>query len=340
MSTDEANVTSLLQLLGSVLQERVSVYPVEGGPAISDAHTSKEDAMRLAVQSALYEVAWTSGASRFDEEHQTASFMGHLASNLTWYAIAWAYSQDEETGLCLPEVFWSGHTKHPGTNKDSPQYQSSETQTGMDFGVIALDPEGREYRIALFQAKMAKAKDAAHIKQGEFDADLEFSIHYSKTGYRQIEAMEKTQKKGNEKAHVKTSWCHFAVWHSEYLRYPQRVSLDQVLSKVGQVEPKLKKAELNHTDEALSEVVFDTITGGGSGESYLTIDAGLVSDFINQIVELMPRIQIFAVDEGGRGEMGETLSKTNMKLYSQSAHTLKGGVVRRDRDFIPTTPGI
>ena len=65
---------------------------------------------------------WTSGARNFDEEHQTASFMGLLTSNLTWHLpMAGAQGEDGDT-LQFPEISWAHFGK------------AAESRKGADFG--------------------------------------------------------------------------------------------------------------------------------------------------------------------------------------------------------------
>ena len=105
--------------------------------------------IRLAVCRAMHELLWTSGRAGFGEEHQTASLMGHLTSQVGWYARL-AATEAEATGnegFAMPDIRWAH------------QERGQEARTGVDFGLLC-NPSGEdapdtEVRLVLLQAKRA-----------------------------------------------------------------------------------------------------------------------------------------------------------------------------------------
>lgn len=106
--------------------------------------TTPEQVINLACHQAAVDLAASSGSASLGEEHQTAAFMGHLATNLAWFSVAAIASEDtaDQSGL-VPQVSWA--------------YQSGpdEAVFGADFGLIRhLGGPADRIRLVLFQAKI------------------------------------------------------------------------------------------------------------------------------------------------------------------------------------------
>ena len=328
--------TTILQLAAFLLRDRISANELKGGPVLGEEEqfATWEDAIALAVWTSLYEVAWTSGSSGFDEEHQTASFFGHLASNLTWYSLLFAFSQDDPTELHVPQVFWSGHTKHPPEDKTSSAFTASEPQTGMDFGIISYLPSEKLYRIALFQAKRA-------------DSNNSFQLVFN-----QAKQMSLTQEKGHSESNSKNSWCHFAIWfHGQTTStkwFPASIPLDIVLpwalNKRNKEKNKLKEEQKTcmipktNNFKQLSSIIIEVITGSedtffNQPKKYLSINEKCILNVIDQIIELMPGLTFTVVNAEGEGGIGVLQSCKNIEFRPQNAVSTMGKVVRRSHDF-------
>lgn len=118
---------------------------IEGGAGV----------LQLAVTQAVHEMMWTSTAAGFDEEHHTASLMGHLASNIGWYALLhrWSLPPDPDPDQELaepPQLHWAYQGRH------------REAAVGADFG-LAIRAAGDKVRIALFQAKSVQHGQQADV---------------------------------------------------------------------------------------------------------------------------------------------------------------------------------
>ena len=104
--------------------------------------------IRLVVCRAVHDLLRTSGRAGFGEEHQTASLMGHLASQVDWYGrLAAAEAAASSVELVLPDIRWAHQEKN------------QEARTGVDFGLLC-NPSGEngpdtEVRLVLLQAKRA-----------------------------------------------------------------------------------------------------------------------------------------------------------------------------------------
>lgn len=125
-----------------------------GEKAISNAqgrcygiHSGEKDVTLFAVMQAVHELLWSSASAGFDEEHQTASFMGHLSGNYGWYSLAanmqsvFSENPDHVPPVNLPEILWAA------------QSHKEESVLGSDF-IVAAERDDGSYRVVLFQAKM------------------------------------------------------------------------------------------------------------------------------------------------------------------------------------------
>lgn len=102
----------------------------------------------LAIVQAIHEMLWTSTEKGFDEEHHTASLMGHFSTNLAWYMLN-AYSSRVLVGNSTTALSGLYDIKWATQNKQS------EARTGGDFALAFPTPD-KTFKILLFQAKCAK----------------------------------------------------------------------------------------------------------------------------------------------------------------------------------------
>lgn len=107
-----------------------------------------EQVINLACHQAAVDLAASSGSASLGEEHQTAAFMGHLATNLAWLSIAAIASQDAADHEDLvPQVSWAYQSK------------PDEAVLGADFGLIRhLGGTPDRIRLVLFQAKVPESQ--------------------------------------------------------------------------------------------------------------------------------------------------------------------------------------
>lgn len=127
---------------------------------IGQAEGQKEtqtQVVRLAVCRAVYDLLFTSGRAGFGEEHQTASFMGHLASQIGWYS-----------RLAAAEEASSGNEFNPPDIRWAHQEKTQEAESGVDFGLLCNPSGGKEgnteVRLILLQAKRSY-RDASGIER-------------------------------------------------------------------------------------------------------------------------------------------------------------------------------
>lgn len=288
---------------------------------------------QAAVLASVCDVLATSGAAGFGEEHHTASFMGHLMTNLHWFSMLEGWSQPPGAKTSTPRISWAY------------QGRDDEAVSGADFGLVVRPLDGSPDRVALYQAKLSSSlvkSQATSISIGhligEPAPDL---VRYggfvrSANAWRdevpapdavlfdgpryQIEALFSSQLRGREVSGSLAPWCHYAVWHKQAIggrktpRWAQTVSVIDVLAAQPTnpiVRPGTYHVGRDRPD--LSKAVIDVLVGNDE-DTYLEVLPDALPTLLSRVAVLFPGVQFVAVDEGDSGGLDSDLDAAGLSV--------------------------
>lgn len=294
----------------------------------SNANPS-EKIVRLAVYRSVYEMMWTSGLANFNEEHQTASLMGHLTSNFAWYTRLAASDDDGEVDD-LPEILWASQAHH------------EEAKTGSDFAIISNisnDDKNINVRIVLFQAKKSYSKNdgnedfsISHVTGQPKDIDLSqemklllsagqeelardlspqvmreveeiIAIDAPKPRY-QLESLLRSHFLGRSLETSRNQWCFYVIWHKAvqgFVKEPTVFSAGSISASL--FEKNDWKTPGRHKITADYSFFSDLISSSISNPKYdcgITVPIGSINQFMVNVCKILPKLNI-AVASKSRG---------------------------------------
>lgn len=147
----------------AVLQLRARIDREGQGYALApdklDRLLSVRSVLNAAVAQSIQEMVWTATQAGMDEETRTASFLGHLTSNLNWYTTMAALPWPQEEPVVPCTVYWAQQERH------------IEAWRGSDFGLTVRTGEDT-LRVALYQAKRAGSDRGTNLYRDVSDPAL------------------------------------------------------------------------------------------------------------------------------------------------------------------------
>jgi hypothetical protein len=308
----------------------------------------KASLLRLATTQAIHEMLWTSSVAGFDEEHHTASLMGHLATNLGWYALMRHWTPDSAGSA--PASTCDLHWAH--------QSKSREAIYGGDFG-IALREGPDQFKIALFQAKRVEAGQMVDVKRGPkkdepkaiADEDLKALIdHESFPGApdreksHQLYKLAYTDWYGNEILKQYNSekedypvWAHYVFWHqtaegSESVRAPTVQPVWDVIKSIRETRRERANESISASDLKISSGGIDFIELISNGLRYEKKEYGLTVNYkeanalLGKLASLLPTM-LLADETGSGGGVGPWQALVGDKMHVSPASAISASTI-------------
>lgn len=306
----------------------------ETGQFVASVRGSKPvgKVVRLAVHHAVHEMLWTSGVLDYDEEHQTASLMGHLTAHFGWYTRA-ALENDELEGEQLPRIRWGGQSRR------------KEATTGADF-ILICDVDAAEgpddyVRLALFQAKKTKhprrgiesfaidhvtgtpklsvvsddmitlmaaiGEEMAGDPSPESRAAVDQVLTQPAIKPRyQLESLLRTYFLGRRLTRERKQWCFYALWRGiarDRVDLPTAISLGNVARNVSVESGERLPSSYGHPGETVPfpDLVARCMTERDCDYGIM-VRLGDIQTFLAGACELLPKLGVIVASPTARGD--------------------------------------